>query len=51
MGDIKRKPCCRPNFKPWRDPPKATKKHEIWYRHPENLEHSALKEMKLAAFL
>ena len=51
MGDIKQKECYRPNFKPWKDSSKGTKKQEIWYTHPENLEHWALKEMKFVAFL
>ena len=51
MGDIKQKACYRPNFKPWRDPSKATRKQEIWHTHPENLELLVLEEMELEAFL
>ena len=51
MGDIKQKVCYRPSFKPSRDHSKATRKHEIWHTHPENLELLVLKEMKLIASL
>ena len=51
MGGIKQKACYRPNFKPSKGPSNGTKKQEIWYTHPENLELLALKEMKLVAFL
>ena len=51
MGDVKQKACRRPNFKPWTDPWKETRKQEIWHTHPENLELLVLKEKKFVAFL